>query len=110
MTKSEIESALNNVPDELKDATPSKLQEYFNNKIEGILPNEVDTLTAYCVLKDLSQMETFKSQNNISPWLNIRNNLKNKFTELGGSPDHPLWPVLEIAAAAEVRNKIALVL
>lgn len=104
MTKSEIQTALDNVPANLIDAGPSKLKEHFET-IEGITPGEVDTLTAAHIINHLGDIGHLKTAP--SPWQTIKGRIQSKYQEL--SPGHRLYITLEIVAVAAMRNKLVIV-
>lgn len=104
MTKLEIQEALDHVSPGLVDAGPSELKAYFK-KIQGITPDEVDSLTALHIVNHLGDTETLMTAP--SPWTTIGKRLQSKYQEL--DPSHPLWKTLEICAVAAMRNKIVMV-
>lgn len=104
MTKSQIQTALDQVPPELIDAGPSQLKAHFET-IQGITPDEVNSLTAFHIVNHLGDTETLMTVP--SPWTTIGKRLQSKYQEL--DPSHPLWKTLEICAVAAMRNKIVIV-
>lgn len=104
MTKLEIQTALDNVPSNLRDGGPSELKAHFET-IERISPDEVNSLIALHLVKHLGGLEHLKD--NPTPWQIIRGKLQSKYSELG--PGHPLWYTLEIASIAMTREKIVII-
>lgn len=105
MTKSQIQTALDQVPPELVDAGPSELKTHFEKTIQGITPDEANSLTALHIVNHLGDTETLMTAP--SPWATIGKRLQSKYQEL--DPSHPLWKTLEICAVAVLRNKIVIV-
>ncbi len=105
--KESVLEVLGNIPQKLIDASPSDLKQYFKSKYQGITDNEADTLTALHLVKTLQGNEPLKDS--MKALSMIKHRIKNIYSELGNSPDHPLWPFIEIAAIAVTRNKSVIV-
>jgi hypothetical protein len=91
MTKQEIQAALNEVPANLVDASPSVIKKYFAEKFSEKGSEAVDLLTANYLLLQVD--ESLKHLE----WYKVKNYLINKYEEISlASPDYELFPLLDV--------------
>ena len=93
MTKTEIQTALESVPEEMKDVHPREIKEYFQNTYSELTESEINILTANYVYSNLSQLDQNK------PWEGLKIEVSHKYSNIREYDLSELYPWLRLVHA-----------